>query len=613
MPKIDFEPVGRRGDCPGGGTILDGARLLRIGLANLCGGKGSCGRCVVQVLRGEVSAPSEREARFLSPEQLAQGYRLACVARPLGDCRVRVPPESLTAPQRTQVEGEGLAVQPDPLVQRCVVTLPPASIHDLRADDKRLVDALREQHGLTVERIDLSLLQGLSPVLREGIRSRESPWLVQVAVRDGEVIAALPPGTPSLGIAVDIGTTKVAVFLVDLVSGKTLASEGMMNPQIAYGEDVIARMAHADESPESAAQMQSLLVEALNGAIERLTAQTGSQPSEILEMVAVANTAVHHLFARLPVRQLALAPYVPAVSAPLDLKARDMGLALAPGAYVHLLPNIAGYVGADHVAMLLATQLGEAEDTVLALDIGTNTEVCLVSGGRMLSTSCASGPAFEGAHIKHGMRAANGAIERVSFVDGELHYQTIGDEPAVGLCGSGALDALAELFLQGIVDERGRMREHSRVSGDKTKREFLLAGSLEGDASHPAITFTQRDVSELLLAKGAMRTGVNVLMKVHGLAASGIDRVILAGAFGTYIDVRNAMVVGMLPEMPVERVTQVGNAAGLGARMALISRAKRAEAAALALRVGYVELAAAPDFSRIFAGAMYLGARAQRG
>lgn len=613
MPKIDFEPVGRRGDCPEGGTILDGARLLRVGLANLCGGKGSCGRCLVQVLRGEISAPSEREARFLSPEQLAQGYRLACVARPLGDCRVRVPPESLTAPQRTQVEGEGLAVQPDPLVRCCVVTLPPASIHDLRADDERLADALREQHGLAVERIDLSLLQGLSPVLRAGSQSREAPWLVQAAVRGGEVVALLPPGTPSLGIAVDIGTTKVAVFLVDLVSGRTLASEGMMNPQIAYGEDVIARMAHADESPESAAQMQSLLVEALNGAIDRLTAQVGSRPSEVLDMVAVANTAIHHLFVRLPVRQLALAPYVPAVSAPLDLKARDMGLALAPGAYVHLLPNIAGYVGADHVAMLLATRLGEAEDTVLALDIGTNTEVCLVSGGRMLSTSCASGPAFEGAHIKHGMRAANGAIERVSFVDGDLHYQTIGDEPAVGLCGSGALDALAELFLQGIVDERGRMREHPRVSGDKTRREFLLAGSPEGGAGHPAITFTQRDVSELLLAKGAMRTGVNVLMKAHGLTAHDIDRVILAGAFGTYIDVRNAMVVGMLPEIPIERVTQVGNAAGLGARMALISRAMRAEADALAQRVGYVELAADPDFSRIFAGAMYLGARAQRG
>jgi len=427
------------------------------------------------------------------------------------------------------------------------------------------------------------------------------------------VVALLPPGAPSLGIAVDIGTTKVAVFLVDLASGRTLASEGMMNPQIAYGEDVIARMANADASLAQAVQMQSLLVEALNGAIARLTTQVGSGPAEVLDMVAVGNTAIHHLFVRLPVRQLALAPYVPTVTAALDVKARELGLALAPGAYVHLLPNIAGYVGADHVAMLLATGMGEVEGIVLALDIGTNTEVCLASGGRMLSTSCASGPAFEGAHIKHGMRAANGAIERVRFVEGEIEYQTIGDEPAVGLCGSGALDALAELFLAGVVDERGRMRDHPRVSGDKAKREFLLAGSGQGEAAHSHITFTQRDVSELLLAKGAMRTGINVLLKTHGLAAADIDRVILAGAFGTYIDVRNAMVVGMLPEMPVERVTQVGNAAGLGARMALISRAKRAEAAVLAQRVGYVELAADPDFSRIFAGAMYLGAKGQRG
>lgn len=613
MPKIDFEPVGRRGECPEGSTILDGARLLRVGLANLCGGKGTCGRCVVQVLHGKVSEPVEREAKFLSPDQIAQGYRLACLACPLGDCRVRVPPESLTAPQRTQVEGEALAVPPEPVVRTYLATMPPASIHDLRSDGQRVADALREQHGVFVEEIDLHVLRQLSPGLREGITSRDTPWQVRAAVRGGEVVALLPPGAPSLGIAVDIGTTKVAVFLVDLASGRTLASEGMMNPQIAYGEDVIARMANADASLAQAVQMQSLLVEALNGAIARLTTQVGSGPAEVLDMVAVGNTAIHHLFVRLPVRQLALAPYVPTVTAALDVKARELGLALAPGAYVHLLPNIAGYVGADHVAMLLATGMGEVEGIVLALDIGTNTEVCLASGGRMLSTSCASGPAFEGAHIKHGMRAANGAIERVRFVEGEIEYQTIGDEPAVGLCGSGALDALAELFLAGVVDERGRMRDHPRVSGDKAKREFLLAGSGQGEAAHSHITFTQRDVSELLLAKGAMRTGINVLLKTHGLAAADIDRVILAGAFGTYIDVRNAMVVGMLPEMPVERVTQVGNAAGLGARMALISRAKRAEAAVLAQRVGYVELAADPDFSRIFAGAMYLGAKGQRG
>ncbi len=477
MPKIDFEPVGRRGDCPDGATLLDCARLLGVGLANLCGGKGSCGRCVVQVLHGAVSEPAQGEGRVLAPEQLAQGYRLACLAKPLGDCRVRVPPESLTAPQRTQVEGEGLAVQPDPVVQTYLATMPPASLHDLRSDGQRLVDALGEQHALKVEEIDLTVLRDLSPALREGITSREASWQARVAVRGAEVVALLPAEAPALGVAVDLGTTKIAVFLVDLVSGKTLASEGLMNPQIAYGEDVIARMARADLGPADAAQMQTLLVEALNAAVERLAAQAGSTPAGILEMVVVGNTAMHHLFLRLPVRQLANAPYVPAVTSALDLKARDLGLATAPGAYVHLLPNIAGYVGADHVAMLLATAMGQLEGVVLALDIGTNTEVCLASGGRLLSTSCASGPAFEGAHIKHGMRAADGAIERVRFVDGELEYQTIGDEPPVGLCGSGALDALAELYLAGIVDERGRMGSHPRVSGERAQREFLLAGA----------------------------------------------------------------------------------------------------------------------------------------
>jgi uncharacterized 2Fe-2S/4Fe-4S cluster protein (DUF4445 family) len=346
-------------------------------------------------------------------------------------------------------------------------------------------------------------------------------------------------------------------------------------------------------------------VDHLNEVVADLCQEARAEIEHVVEAVVVGNTAMHHLFLRLATEQLARAPYVASVSSALDVKARDLGLALAPGAYVYLLPNIAGYVGADHVAMLLASGIAQAEGVVLALDIGTNTEVCLANRGRLTSLSCASGPAFEGAHIKHGMRAAEGAIEHVRLVDDRVEYQTIGSAPPVGLCGSGILDALAQLYLLGVVDRRGRMGDgHKSVRGDRGKREFVLA-TMEETGQAP-ITFTQKDVRELQLAKGAMRCGVDVLLETNGLNAAAVDRVLIAGAFGTYIDVSSAMTIGLLPAMPLERVRQVGNAAGMGAKLALISRRKRVEAQELASRIGYLELATVPGFATAFAEAMYL-------
>jgi uncharacterized 2Fe-2S/4Fe-4S cluster protein (DUF4445 family) len=272
-----------------------------------------------------------------------------------------------------------------------------------------------------------------------------------------------------------------------------------------------------------------------------------------------------------------------------------------------LLPNIAGYVGADHVAMLLAAGMHQMAGVVLALDIGTNTEVCLANHGRLTSLSCASGPAFEGAHIRHGMRAAAGAIEHLRLVGGQVEYQTIGGEPPAGLCGSGILDALAQLTMAGVVDRRGRMGDHPRVRGEGGDREFVIVREDEAGNGRRAIVITQKDVRELQLAKGAMRTGIQVLLESNGLAEDEIDQVIIAGAFGTYIDVASAIAIGMLPPLPLERFRQVGNAAGMGAKLALISGPQRAEAEALARRVGYIELATVPQFSRTFAQSMFLG------
>jgi uncharacterized 2Fe-2S/4Fe-4S cluster protein (DUF4445 family) len=579
---------------------MDAAQLLGVNLISLCDGKGTCGRCKVQLLQGQLSPLSSVEERTLHASELSRGFRLACQAHPRSDLVLHVPPESLSTPQRTQLEGQEVPVVPDPLVRAYRVQLAPPSLEDLASDAQRLTRALDQEHGVHCGVIDLDVLRGASPSLREW------DWQVQICLRDGECIALQPSATPLLGLAVDLGTTKVAGYLLDLQSGRTLASMGLMNPQIAYGEDVVTRIGRALQSNQEAELLQQLAVQVIAQLATELAAQVAASPQDVVDAVVVGNTAMHHLLLHLPVEQLVMAPYVPAASQALDVKARDVGLPLAPGAYVHLLPNIAGYVGADHVAMILGTELWKAGGTVLALDIGTNTEICLAHKGVLSSVSCASGPAFEGAHIKHGMRAAAGAIEHLRLVDDDVQYHTIAGAPPVGLCGSGIVDALAQLHLSNVVDRSGRMHDHPRVRTQDGEREFVLVSDADR-ASRSAITVTQRDVRELQLAKGAIRTGIEALLQAHSLSDEDIDEVIIAGAFGSYIDVSSAMVIGMLPALPLQRFRQVGNAAGTGARLAVISRQQRATAAAVGAAVRYIELAGLPSFQEVFSGSTYLG------
>lgn len=601
MPyTIDFEPIGRRGVCPDGLSLLDAARLLGVDLVNICGGAGTCGRCRVQVLEGRVSEATEVERRELRPAELAGGLRLACQTFPLADCRLCVPAESLTAPQRAQVSGLADETRPDPLVRAWPVAMTLPDLKDQRSDADRLLAAVGEKSGLKDLVLGLPMLRVVPP------RLRAWGWKAHAITRGSEVIGLFAGPAPLLGLAVDLGTTKIAAYLMDLSSGRTLAARGVMNPQISYGEDVISRLTLALKGPSEAGRLKDLVVDALNALTAEMCAEVQAEPEAVVEAVVVGNTAMHHLFVGLPVEQLARAPYVPAAQVGLDLKARDLGLALSPGAYVHLLPNIAGFVGADHVAMLLATRMDECEGVCLALDIGTNTEVCLAGRGLMTSVSCASGPAFEGAHIRHGMRAAPGAIERLKFENDRLTFQVIGGGPPAGLCGSGILDALAQLYQAGVINAQGRLGEHPRVRTLDGTREFVLADEAERGGG-PAITVTQKDVRELQMAKAAIRAGVQILMETHGVGPLEIEKVVIAGAFGSYIDVDSAIAVGLLPPLPRERVTQVGNAAGSGAKMALVSAEERGRAGALARRIRYIELAAAPRFMDVYTQAMTLG------
>lgn len=598
MIRVEFEPIGCRSEFPPGLTALDCARALGVGLISLCAGDGTCGRCVVKVVQGRVSAVTAAETALLTPQQLAGGYRLACQTIPLSDCCLFVPPESLSAPQRLLLEGTEIAVPPDPPVRLYTVTVPSPSLDDLRAYDRRLLEALQQQHGLAATCTDPDLLRDLASHLCTPGHT------VQVAVRSGEVVAILPTDAQPLGLAVDLGTTKIALYLVDMLTGRTLANMGIMNPQIAYGEDVISRLAYGMGGPSQATHLQRLVIDALNQALADLCAQVQAKPAQVVEMVVVGNTVMHHLFLGLPIEQLGHAPYVAAAQGPIDIKARSLGLNLATGAYVHLPPIVAGFVGADHVAVLLATGAAAADGVVLIMDIGTNTEICLVNRGMLTSLSCASGPALEGAHIRYGMRATTGAIEHLRLVGERVEYQTIGGGRPAGLCGSAVLDAIAQLYLAGILTANGRMSHHPRVRETPAGREFVLVD--EAEAVNQAIAITQKDVRQVQLAKGAICAGIRALLEKNGLKATAIERVIIAGAFGTYIDINSAVAIGLLPDLPPERFQQVGNAAGTGARMALLSRHKRAEAQAIAGRVGYIELATVPGFADIFAQAMAL-------
>ena len=594
---VILQPIGRRISVPDGSTVLDAARLAGVELVTICGGEGVCGTCKVRVVDGLLSEISFNEKNEFSVEDLNKGFRLACQAEILSDVRIDIPPESFSTPQRLQVEGLEIPTELDPLVIGMDVNVMPANLKDLRADLTRLRGALAE-----TSQADFTINIKVAAKLSSLLRSEKGE--IRLVFRDKELVSILPAGSRMMGLAVDIGTTKLAAYLVDLETGETLAKAGAMNPQIAYGEDVISRISYANEHADGAKILQSRLVETLNKLIVTLLEELDIAQDQIVEAVIVGNTAMHHLFSGLPVKQLGESPYVAAVGESLEFIGRDIGLDLAAGAYVYMPPNIAGYVGADHIAMLLGADLSQVSQTTIALDIGTNTEISLFHAGKHYSCSCASGPAFEGAHIQAGMRAAPGAIERVQ-IDGLVRrIQTIGDEPAVGICGSGILDIVAALLKNNLLDRRGVLKgDHPNLHLEEKNTHFELVPA-EKSGTGKDVSVSRMDINEIQLAKAAIRAGVEVLLTEAGIQDEEIQTFIVAGAFGTYLDIDSAVQIGMFPEIPRQRFQQVGNAAGGGARKLLVSKHQRQMADTLAGNVQYVELATHPDFMKIYVKAL---------
>jgi uncharacterized 2Fe-2S/4Fe-4S cluster protein (DUF4445 family) len=598
--RVDVQPIGRRVVVSRGATVLAAVRAGGLELVAVCGGLGLCGTCRVLVANGGITPPTGQERERLIPAELSVGIRLACQAAVTADVRVEVPPESLSTPQRLQFEGNATSVAEfDPAVVALDVQVPPPALDDLRGDATRLRDAVTAA-GQRVTQTSLAVLASAPLTLRA------QHWAARVAVHRGagdiagEIVALLPQGKVPLGAAIDVGTTKLAAYLVDLETGETVAKGAAPNPQIAVGEDVMSRIAYADADESGARDLHTRLVNGINQLLGGLRGEIGAPASQLVDAVAVGNTAMHHTLVNLPLRQLGLAPYVPAVTEALELRNADVGLDLAPGALIYLPPNLAGFVGADHTAVLLASGAAETTRTVLLLDIGTNTEISVARGGRLWSCSCASGPAFEGAHIRDGMRAARGAIERVEYLDGTFQVHTIGEGPPAGICGSGILDAVVATLRAGIVDGRGGFsRTHPLVTRSSEGPACLLVPATL--AAHGRdILLTRTDIGEIQLAKAAIRAGIELLLAAAGIGADALDEVIIAGAFGTYLSVASAIAVGMLPRLPPERYRQVGNAAGQGARQLLVSRRWREKADDIARRVCYVELTTHPDFADTF-------------
>lgn len=594
---ITFEPEGQRVWSGPSETLLDSARRAGVRIASVCGGRGLCQSCVVRISEGPVGPPSQEDLEFFSSEEIANNWRRACQSLACGDCRVEVSARARAVPLRTEVESEDVWVRPDPAVRLYPVKVAAPTLEHPDADDHRLLSALNEKWPGTCSRIDLDVLRQLPGTLRA------LGGDVAALVRFGEIIGVSAPRKgPLPGLAVDIGTTNIGVLLVDLRNGRTLASRAMENPQTTHGADVITRIGKARSSPERQKELHDLAVGAINDAARELCESQSLNPEQIADVVIAGNTVMHHLLLQLPVEHLGAVPFVAASTSAIDVKAREVGITAMPGAYVHAIANIAGFVGGDHTAMLLAIGSDREEKTVVALDIGTNTEISLIHKGRLLTVSCPSGPALEGRHIRCGMRSAPGAIESVSISGGKVAIKTIADEPPIGICGSGVLDATAQLYLAGIVSPTGRMTpEHPRVRMRDGQPEFVLA---EGQAQGSAIVFNQRDVRALQLAKGAIRAGIQVLLEDAGVGEEQIEQVIIAGAFGNYIDLESALAIGMFPDLPLDRFAQVGNAAGIGAKLALVSYPHRATAQSLAARSRYIELAGSDRFNKAFMRSM---------
>ncbi len=673
LHRVVFQPAGRQGDVPEGTSLLDAARALGVEIESICGGKQTCGKCQVSIEAGHfsrlgiesspdhVTPEAEREARYRLEKGLLPGCRQSCAALVLGDVLVTVPEESRTHKQVVRKAASQRAFEVNPAMRLCYVELPSASMDDERSDWARLADELAARFDLDRARlaIDPVILPALQPALSQGrMRTPEGETVhaVTATVWHDRQVVRLQPGYHEelYGVAVDIGTTTIAAHLAELRTGRILATASRMNPQITYGEDLMSRVSYVMEHADGLATLRRVVIDAFNGLVADATDEAQVTPADVVEMVVVGNTIMHHIFLGIDPTALGGVPFATAIKDSLDVKARDLGLHVAPGANVHVPPVEAGYVGADNVAAIIAEEPHRRDAITLLIDVGTNGEIVLGNRQRLLSASSPTGPAFEGAQVLHGMRAAPGAIERVridpatlavqfkvigreEWVTSEKENREIGKQgkpegngnpglsardarelrqrlraeeqaevKAAGICGSGIIEAIAELFLAGLMDGSGRFvgaAPTERLRFEGAKGYFVLAWPYETSTGREIVVHSD-DIRAIQLAKAALYAGAKLLMRHYDL--QHVDRIVLAGAFGSYIDPQHAMVLGLIPDCDLAQVTAVGNAAGDGALIMLLNQEKRREADRVARQVQHVQTATDPHFENEFVAAIHI-------
>ena len=627
---IVFTPSGRRGRFPLGTPILKAARSLGVDIDSVCGGRGLCGRCQVEIGNGEfakhgitsrpthVSEWNQTEARYQEKRGMAEDRRLSCQALLLKDVVIDVPAESQVHKQVVRKRAEARDIELDPAIRLHYVVVQEPDMHNPTGDLERLLAALEDQWSLTGLETDLRILQSLQQTLRAG------DWKVTVAVHRGQVITAIWPGfhDRSYGLAVDVGSTTVAAHLCDLHSGEVLASSGVMNPQIRFGEDLMSRVSYVMMNPGGDAEMTDAVRRAINELTDSVCAEAGIEREEILNATFVGNPVMHHLLLGIDPTELGGAPFALAANSGITLWASQLDLRFHPDARVYVLPCIAGHVGADTAGVILSESPHKTDKITLVVDVGTNAEIVLGNQDRLLACSSPTGPAFEGAQISCGQRAAPGAIERVRIDPETLEprFKVIGSDlwsneegfaeetrkiGVTGICGSGIIEVLAEMYLAGVLAADGTIdgsqaARSPRIRPDGRTFSYLLHDGTEGGGQE--ISIIQNDVRAIQLGKAALYAGIRLLM--DRLGVEQLDQIMLAGAFGSHIDTKYAMVLGMIPDCALQHVYSAGNAAGTGARIALLNQAARDEIEEVIRRVEKIETAVEPKFQAHFVEAM---------
>ncbi len=606
--SITFLPEGKHLDIKSGSTVLDATRKMGIDIQAPCGDLGLCGRCKIVLGKGKNLAelPTETEKKILSTKELDDGYRLACQCKvsEKGLLSVIVPPESKISQQRIVIQGIMPQFQMSPIVKDTIIEL--KKKQESKSDSETLLEALSE-NGFTDVSIGIDAIRRLPDVIREG------NWSINATLWNNKEVLSLQPkdkAGQTLGFAVDVGTTKVAGYLVDLKNGELLAAVSLPNPQISFGEDLISRITYWTESEEKGISLQKIVIGCVNKLIEDSCKKFDVTKNEIYDITVVGNTAMHHIFFGISPKYVGQSPFPVAVKNSFDVKAKDIGMIANSAAYVHALPPIAGFVGADTVAGILATEIYNKEETCMLIDVGTNAEIVVGNKDKLTCCSAPAGPAFEGAKIKHGMRASSGAIETV-WIDPktlETGYKTIDETKPRGICGSGIIDTVAQLLKTNVIDDIGRFNKklnnpRLRILGENT--EFVLAWQKDTSINKD-ITITRHDIQEILLAKAAVYTGTHILLKRLNLKPNDVEKLYIAGAFGTYIDLTNTLTIGMFPEIPTNKIQFVGNTAGSGGRLVLLSEKLRSKAEEIAINTGYIELASDPSFETEFTNALWL-------